>query len=176
MREGDGPTFTGEVRLELLKAVMEKGRPFRFTAPGSSMFPFIRDLDIITIAPLSGSCLSLGDVVAFILPDTGNLVVHRIVKREPNAFLIRGDNRAGPDGLVPRANILGTIIRVERNGRNITAGLGGERRLIAVMSRYGLLRRIVQVIRLSDKIRSAGVQKLQAQAGSPSRPEDESAG
>lgn len=152
MREEKENRFTSEVRLELLKTVLETGKPFRFIASGFSMYPFIQDKDIITIAPLPANRPLSGDVVAFILPDTGKLTVHRVTKIRDTIFQIRGDYMQEPDGLVPRINILGTVTRVERNGRNITTGLGRERRLIAFLSRHDLLRKISRVISLANRI------------------------
>jgi len=153
--------YTSEIRLELLKAVLEKGKLFRFQAPGFSMYPFIRNNDIITIAPLTDRCPSAGDVVAFIHPDIGKLVVHRVIDCSDNTFLIKGDNTGMPDGLVPRENIFGTVILVERAGRNAVAGLGYGRGAIALLSRYGLLQGFIWIMRLPRKVGGAGLHKAQ---------------
>ena len=153
--------YTSEIRLELLKAVLEKGKLFRFQAPGFSMYPFIRNNDIITIAPPAGRSLGTGDIVAFLHPDIGKLVVHRIIDCSDNAFLIKGDNTRGADGLVARENIYGTVIRVERAGRNAVAGLGYGRGAIALLSRYGLLQGFIWMMRLPRKVGGAGLHKAQ---------------
>ena len=134
-------TISGPVLVALLRAVLERGQPFRFEAPGFSMSPFIRDGDAITVAPLAGASPRPGDVVAFLRPDSGKLVVHRVVGKRGDAFLIiRGDNAEEGDGLVPRANVLGRVTRVERDGKRVYLGLGPERHLIAFLTRWGLLR------------------------------------
>jgi len=153
--------YTSEIRLELLKAVLEKEKLFRFQAPGFSMYPFIRNNDIITVAPLTDRCPGAGDVVAFIHPEIGKLVVHRIIGCSDSAFLIKGDNTRGADGLVPRENIYGTVIRVERAGRNAVAGLGYGRGAIAMLSRYGLLQGFIWIMRLPRKVGGAGLHKAQ---------------
>jgi len=100
----------------------------------------VRDGDAITVAPLSGAAPRLGDVVAFIRPESGKLVVHRVVGKQDGAFLIQGDNAEEMDGLVPAANVLGRVTRVERDGKKVYLGLGPERYLIALLSRWGLFR------------------------------------
>jgi hypothetical protein len=121
---------------ELLQAVLRKGGSFRFRATGSSMSPCIREGDVILVAPLPpGASPRLGQVVAFAHPDTRRLAVHRIVARRGGSFLIKGDSRPLADGLIPAADVLGYVARVERDGQEVWAGLGPERLLIACLTR-----------------------------------------
>jgi hypothetical protein len=104
------------------------------------MSPFIRDGDVITLAPMISGKLGLGDVVAFTRPDTGHLVVHRITALKGNQAQIRGDSLSEkPDGIFPVNSLLGCVIRIERNQKRIWLGLGPERALIAWLSRMRLL-------------------------------------
>ena len=121
---------------ELMAAVLDKDMPFRFTAPGFSMTPFIRDGDVITIAPGRLHC---GDVVAFMSPESGKLTVHRIVHISREGYLIKGDNAPEPDGRVPRSSIIGRVVRVEHRGRQVWLGMGIERVAIAFLSKRGWL-------------------------------------
>jgi hypothetical protein len=124
----------------LLRTVLEKGKPFRFEATGDSMSPFIRNGDIITVSPLLGAPPRLGDVVAYIRPERRRkLVVHRVIGRRNGSYLIRGDSAPDHTDLVPKADILGRVSRVKRNGRRVCLGLGPERRLVAFVIRNGLL-------------------------------------
>ena len=139
VRQIEGGTLSGAALLELLQAVLDKGAPFRFQAKGFSMTPFVRDRDVITVSPLPGTSPGLGDVVAFIKPETGKLAVHRVVGKRGDSYLIKGDNSPEGDGLVPKANVLGRVSRVERDGKRVFLGLGPERFLIAFLTRRGLL-------------------------------------
>ena len=139
-------TLEGEISLsgnaleELMRGVLDKGKPFRFQAKGWSMSPFIQDGDLISVSPLSDKSPGLGDVVAFVNPGTSKLVVHRIVSNQHAGYLMRGDNQTGDgDGLIPSENILGRVTFVERAGKIIRLGLGPERFLIALLSRMSLL-------------------------------------
>ena len=125
------------------------------------MSPFIRDGDVITIAPVqppgrnphvpTPSSLSagnvtearrcdVGQVVAYVAALSRRLLVHRIIGRHESGFLIQGDNLSGPvaDPVRPD-DILGRVVRIERGRKRIWLGLGPERYAIAVLSRVGLL-------------------------------------
>jgi signal peptidase I len=132
--------LSGEALLDLLQTILSKGIPIRFKARGWSMTPFIQDGDVITVAPIKLRKPSVGEVVAFIRPESGNLVVHRVVAMLGDHALIHGDDIPEfPDGIIPLHNILGSVIRNERNNRHIWLGLGPERVLIAWLSRVKLL-------------------------------------
>jgi signal peptidase I len=138
---------------QLMKAVLDKGAPFRFEAGGYSMSPFIRHGDLITVGP-SPSLFRRGDVIAFMSPETGKLTVHRIIRVSPcRGYLIKGDNTPAPDGRVKQSAIIGRVIRVEHRGKRVRIGLGPERALLAFLSRIGLLPSLVRFLwRLSRLI------------------------
>lgn len=131
-------SLSGRSLTELLQAVLSKGAPFRFRAKGISMSPFIKDGDVVTVFPLPGTSPGLGDVVAFAHPGTGKLVLHRVVGKRGDSYLLKGDNTSELDGLVPEPNILGRVRKVERDGKAVFLGLGPERSLIAFLTRGGL--------------------------------------
>jgi hypothetical protein len=104
------------------------------------MAPFIRDGDIISVFPLSSPRPGMGDVVAFLHPETKLLCIHRVLSCNKGALLIQGDNLPGkPDGMITREAIMGRVTRVERGGRRVRLGFGPERILLALLSRSGLL-------------------------------------
>lgn len=132
--------LSGQALLELLRAVLARGVPFRFRARGWSMAPFIRDGDVITVSPLRNAPPRVGEVVAFARPGAGNLVVHRVVARCGAGSLVAGDGvEQFTDGVIPAQNLLGRVTRVERNGHDVWLGLGPERIVIAWLSRIGWL-------------------------------------
>jgi len=127
-------TFTS-----LLKGVLDMGASFRFRANGVSMTPFIKQGDLVTLSPYSGSEPHLGDVAAFFFPDTEKLIIHRVVGKKENGYLLKGDNATAIDGVIPLENILARVQKVERDGKEIRLGLRQERYLIALLARSGLL-------------------------------------
>ncbi len=95
--------------IDLVRAVHEKGAAFRFRAKGYSMHPAIKDGDKIVIVPPGEALPGIGDIAAFVQPETGNLIIHRIIERRGNLYLLKGDNAAAADGYVPAVNILGLV-------------------------------------------------------------------
>ena len=133
-------SLSGESLLGLLEAVLAKGVPFRFRARGFSMSPLIKDGDVLTVAPRGEARLRPGDTVAFINPLNGKPAVHRIIRLDRGSVVVKGDNVAEPDGLVPERDVLGIVTSVERRGKKVRFGLGAEGRLIAFFSSRGLFR------------------------------------
>ncbi|MDQ1330597.1 MAG: signal peptidase [Thermodesulfobacteriota bacterium] len=136
----NGISIPGTAMIEIMQEVLSRGMSFRFRAGGFSMAPFIRDGDIISVSPLSSIPPGIGDVVAFLHPETKLLCIHRVLYRNNGALMIQGDNLPGnPDGMIPGEAIIGHVTRVERSGRSIKLGLGPERIFLAILSRTGLL-------------------------------------
>ena len=141
--KGGELSISSKELLVLMEAVLATNRLFRFRAKGWSMAPFIRDGDFITVGPLAGKPPQLGEVLAFIHPHSGNLVVHRAIAVDEKGVLIRGDSiQAGPDGFIPFTDLVGRVTRVEREDRRVWIGLGCERYLVAWLSRMGWLKPI----------------------------------
>ncbi len=133
-----GLPLSGEALIALMQTVHGKGFPFRFSAGGYSMTPFIRDGDVITVSSLASHAPRRGDVVAFVHPETQRLCLHRVLSVHGDSFFIQGDNMPErPDGVIPREAILGRVTGIERAGRRVRLGLGPERLLVAILSRCG---------------------------------------
>ena len=124
---------------DYLRVVLARGDRLRFTSPGHSMYPFLRDGDSITVAPLGGSLARRGDIIAFCHPATDRLTIHRVVARRAHLVLARGDNCGGADGAIRDDSILGRVSAVARRGRPVRLGGGPERVLIAFLSERSLL-------------------------------------
>jgi hypothetical protein len=127
--------FSNEELVVIISSTLAKEASTRIKALGCSMFPFIMGGDIITLSPLSKVPPGKGRVAAFTCDKRKRLTVHRIVKKQGNCYLIKGDNCGGSDGLVPESNILGIVTKVERGSRTIRFGLRKERYIIAFLSR-----------------------------------------
>ena len=146
--EGGELSLSGKALLELMAAVLAKGCDFRFQARGWSMTPFIHDGDILCVSPFREKHPGVGEVVAYIQPACEKLVVHRLVRRQENDWLILGDNT--PEETVeriPSVNLIGRVTRIERDGKKVWLGLGPERYLIALFSRTGILLPVLSRIR-----------------------------
>jgi radical SAM protein with 4Fe4S-binding SPASM domain len=107
---------------ELLAAILDQGKPFRFEARGHSMHPFLRDRDVVTVAPLPARPLRQGEIVAFRHPESGSLVLHRIREVRADGLLIQGDNIEQPDGMIEDGDLLGLVTLAERKGMTVYRG------------------------------------------------------
>jgi phage repressor protein C with HTH and peptisase S24 domain len=150
VRTGGELPLSGESLAGLMRAVLDKGKPFRFEARGTSMEPFIRDRDVLTVAPLAASRPKPGDIAAFVHPASGGVRVHRVVKVEAGRCFLKGDNALDTDGALTRDMILGLVVRLERGGRARAVGPSPGATVIAWLSRSALF------VRISRRIRRLG--------------------
>jgi len=121
--EGGVLSLSGPALALLLQDVLAKGACFRFQAKGFSMAPFIKDGDVVTIAPPPENGAGLGDVVAFTHPNHGKLVVHRVIGKRRHSYFIGGDNTPEADGCIPAKNVLGYVTQIERMEREFISAL-----------------------------------------------------
>jgi len=152
---GGAICLDGQALAGLMRAVLDKGKPFRFEARGASMHPVIRDGDVVTVRPFGAARPGPGDVVAFVHPLTGGVRVHRIVGSDGPGFVLKGDNALGGDGVVAPAAVLGLVAAVERGGRAVRVGPALRSPLLARLSRSAwftrLVRRVRRTLRLRDR-------------------------
>lgn len=105
------------------------------------MHPAVRSGDVVTVVPIGPGPVPVGSVVAAEAPSAGGLVIHRLVARRRGGVMLRGDNGAAPDGVLPESALIGVVVNVERAGRPVRAGLPALRRPMAALVRLGLVRR-----------------------------------
>jgi hypothetical protein len=144
-----GISLDGEALAGLMRAVLAKGKPFRFEARGASMHPVIRDGDVVTVRPLGKARPAAGEVVAFVHPLTGGVLVHRIVDAVGPGFALKGDNALGGDGVVAPDAVLGRVARIERGGRAVRVGPALRSPMLARLSRTAWFTRLVRRVRRS---------------------------
>ena len=100
------------------------------------MEPFIHSGDTIFVAPVAKGSIQLGDVIAFVHPANGRVLAHRAVRIGDGRFYSKGDNASvDGDGWIAFEDVLGKVVRVQRDGKEIHLGLRHEKWLIARLSR-----------------------------------------
>lgn len=99
----------------VIAAILADGKIVRFEAGGDSMYPLIRSGDRLLVEPVAPRALRRGDVVLARL-DRG-LTAHRIVRIDGDTITTRGDNCGVDDPPFTRAQLLGRVRAVERDGR-----------------------------------------------------------
>jgi signal peptidase I len=108
--------------MELSEEVLNREHYLRFRMRGVSMFPSLKDDDIITIKRVDTSDIRPGDII-FFAPPFYKGITHRVIKRTivdgKSAFITKGDLCPFFDGYVYPEHILGRLVAVERNGECI---------------------------------------------------------
>ncbi len=100
--------------------LLSEGFTVRITATGTSMYPTIREGDVIEIAPLWGTVdlIEPGEVVA--LKRTVDFVVHRYIgsfERDGRHWVFtRGDSVMRADDPLPAEAVAGRVVAVSRAG------------------------------------------------------------
>jgi signal peptidase I len=91
---------------------------------GRSMNPTLCDRDLLEVLPYQGRFVRVGDVVILRAPDTGALIVHRVIAIGAEGIRTRGDNNAQMDPWPLReGDILGQVVAACRgNWRRLIAG------------------------------------------------------
>lgn len=99
---------------EISQVLLKQGISVRFRAMGRSMFPAIRDGEVVQVEPAANA--STGDVV--LVDSTDGLVAHRVISSSGATAITRGDSCCETDG--GRNPVLGRISKVidERGGRS----------------------------------------------------------
>ncbi len=136
----DSHPVSGHCLAEMARSVIGRGACLRFRACGTSMNPFIRNGDILTLAPIGNRKPSIGHIVAFSRAGRPSLTVHRIIGKDAEGYRLKGDNLPTVDGTIPGRHILARVVSVERGGKNRRFGTGPERFVIAFLQRHGLFR------------------------------------
>ena len=100
---------------ELASELLRRGEPLRIKARGGSMIPFILDGDMVLIGPAANSEILVGDVICYEI-SPGRLFLHRVIKRDGERFVSKGDALDFTD-VVFSGQVLGRVVAIERHGR-----------------------------------------------------------
>ena len=100
---------------ELASELLGRGVPLRIKARGGSMIPFILDGDVVLVGPPGNSGILVGDVICY-EKSPGTLFLHRVIKRDGERFVTKGDALAFTEVVFP-GQVLGRVVSIERRGR-----------------------------------------------------------
>ena len=93
------------------------GQRVKMSLRGISMLPTLREEDVLTLEPLAGEP-QVGDVLLFRYG--GGHIVHRLVKREDDTYVMQGDNCYGTEK-VGRKDIVARVVEVMRPDGHVVA-------------------------------------------------------
>ena len=106
--------------MEISKFIAE-GKTVTITAKGYSMNPFLFHLrDQITLGPWTDSDIRRG-TVAFVRDLKGNILIHRIIRRNGNTIILEGDGNIGQTEIATLDGIAGIMHSVTRKNRIYTS-------------------------------------------------------
>ena len=140
-RQSPSPQPPDEMNFApVLADMLSSGHAVRFTAPGHSMHPVIRNGDALLVTPLDRPAHP-GDILLY-RDAGGRPLAHRLVgfaaKGDSLSLVLKGDSATAPDLPVRPAQVLGRVSALERDGRLIDPyGVQSRlaRRLHAALSR-----------------------------------------
>ncbi|MBQ4238660.1 MAG: S24/S26 family peptidase, partial [Ruminococcus sp.] len=98
------------------EVIAEKGR-LVYTNVGDSMYPLIRPRDLLIIDAVTRP-LRLWDVPLY-KRDSGQYVLHRIVKIKNGSYVMCGDNRCTLEYGITDRHIIGVLTGIVRDGRTL---------------------------------------------------------
>ena len=124
--------FASKILLDLTTELLSQGTTVRFRPSGRSMYPSIREGELITVEPVVASDVTLGDIVLY--RSQRGLIAHRVVGSSPTQssvlrphFFLRGDSSLSLDEPVTARQILGRVVGVERDGRSVALASRGAK-------------------------------------------------
>jgi len=129
---------------DIAAGLLRQGYGVRFYAKGLSMYPTIKDGEMITVEPVVASQVKRGNILLY--HNGRSMVAHRVVRlgRKKallntqnsslgNFFILSGDACSTCDEPVEADGVLGKVVSVERNGTLIA--LDGWKSIILYTSR-----------------------------------------
>ena len=99
------------------EVLAEKGTLI-YTNVGDSMYPLIKPRDLLVIQRPELPLKRLD--IPLYKRDSGQYVLHRIIKVRKDDYLICGDNRVGVESGITDKHIIGVLTDIIRNGETIS--------------------------------------------------------
>lgn len=112
--------ISGQNFALLIKSLIEKNAAVKFKVTGKSMFPSIMGKDMVTLSSYKDHRPEIGDVIGLCDSQSRQIIIHRIIGKINEHFLIKGDNLIKNDGVFPRNQIIGYVSEIERNKKRIS--------------------------------------------------------
>ncbi|PIP21096.1 MAG: hypothetical protein COX40_01235 [Candidatus Omnitrophica bacterium CG23_combo_of_CG06-09_8_20_14_all_40_11] len=103
--------------MRIAEKILKSNLPVRVKTHGSSMLPFIRRGDYLVIRPARFEGVKVGDIVAYSNIEQGNIICHRLIKKQDSTLISKGDSHIRCYERISQDSLLGKVIYIER-GRN----------------------------------------------------------
>lgn len=139
----DKKVVANEVLLEDAAALMNEGREVTLKPLGCSMLPFIRGgRDSVRLKKMPS--VAVGDMLLVRL-EGPRYVLHRLIAIDGDRLTLMGDGNLAGTETCTKADVLGTVVAIERGKRVVKPGNGLWWRRLKPFRRYilGIYRRII---------------------------------
>lgn len=87
---------------------------------GRSMYPFLKEGDLIGYIPVESPDINIGDVLLCRNPLSAGLLSHRVIRKKGKKIYLKGDNELSRPLPVEISAVEGKIVLLRRNGRNLS--------------------------------------------------------
>lgn len=109
-------TISNEEFFKHITSLLDSGEAVRLRVKGYSMTPvIINERDDVLLIPAKGTELHKNDIVLFKEPRTGVYILHRIVGKQNETYIIRGDGNPFGKELCNIDDIAGIVVKIYRN-------------------------------------------------------------
>ena len=110
-------TINKDTMYQEISRLIAEGNTVSITVKGYSMNPFLAHLrDQITLGPWTDSDIRRG-TVAMVRDLRGNVLIHRIIRREGNIIILEGDGNIGQQEKATLESIAGIMHSITRKNR-----------------------------------------------------------
>ena len=112
-----------------------------YTNVGDSMYPLIQPRDLLVIQRCDGRLKRLD--IPLYKRDNGQYVLHRIVKKHSDGYVMCGDNRTSLEYGITDRHILGVLTQIIRDNKRISVYSAKYRLYAHLISDVFFFRRII---------------------------------
>lgn len=142
-----------EQLFPVIKDMLDGGKKVSITVTGNSMYPFLRDsIDNVELEKADFNKISRGDIV-LIRRDSGNYVLHRVLKKKEDCFYMVGDNQQWIEGPLRPDQLIAVATAIIRRGKRIDCNNTFLRILVYIWLLLLPFRyRIMKILRIPYKI------------------------
>lgn len=110
-------TIKNDLFFEQVKEFINAGKEVVFSVRGSSMSPFLKERDLITVKPLTKMTLKIGHIVLAYFKN--GYILHRIIHLDKYHVFLAGDANLAQIEKIERKEIIGFLSEATRNDKQI---------------------------------------------------------
>ncbi len=122
---------------DLIREAIERNGTLKFRLKGTSMRPFLREGDILTVSALRSQKISVGDLVIY--HDGMSITCHRVFRTFKNNFQLKADAAMTADEFLKKGRLMGKVVELQKGGLILNMNNNAGRIANMVISRASLV-------------------------------------